>query len=55
MAARDRGLNERIVFLTDKNQREWLQKQSESTGAPVGDIIRRAITTYQAWVKKQGK
>ena len=52
MANRDKGLNERVTFMTDKAQREWLDKQVAETGAPLGEIIRRAIELYR---KAKGK
>jgi len=42
-AKQDKGLNERIVFLTDAGQRKWLEDQSKLTGAPISTLIRRAI------------
>lgn len=51
--SRDKGLHTRVVFLTDEDQAGWLQAQSESTGAPVANIIRRAVEMYrQAEAKK---
>ena len=44
---KDKGLHERVVFLTDKDQYSWLQAQSESTGAPLAHIIRRAVDEYR--------
>jgi hypothetical protein len=43
---KDRGLDQRVTFMTDKVQRAWLAKQSEITGAPLGVLIRRAIAAY---------
>jgi hypothetical protein len=44
---RDKGLHERITILVSKTQREWLDKQVAATGAPLGEIIRRAIELYR--------
>jgi hypothetical protein len=52
-SSRDKGLQERVVVLVDAEQREWLQAQSESTGAPIGAIIRRAIEAYRLQLKKK--
>jgi hypothetical protein len=53
---RDKGLHERIVVLANKDLYDWLQAQSESTGAPVGAIVRRAVEAYrQRLVKPAAK
>jgi hypothetical protein len=52
MANRDKGLNERVTFMTDKTQREWLNKQVAETGAPLGEVIRRAINLYRKTKEK---
>ena len=44
---KDKGLDQRVTFMTDKSQREWLAQQSATSGAPLGEIIRRAISMYQ--------
>lgn len=49
----DKGLNQRVTFMTDKTQREWLAKQSATTGAPLGVIIRRAIAMYMQAQKRK--
>ena len=49
---RDKGLHERIVFLTDRDQQSWLQAQSESTGAPIANIVRRAVEEYRQRLAK---
>jgi hypothetical protein len=53
MVNKNRGLGERVTFMTDKNQREWLSQESETTGAPLGEIIRRAIDDYIAKKKNE--
>lgn len=44
---KNKGLQERVVVLMTKDQRGWLQGQSDSTGAPIGDIVRRAVDAYR--------
>jgi hypothetical protein len=46
MVNKDKGLNQRVTFMTDVTQREWLRKKSEESGAPLGELIRRAISSY---------
>lgn len=55
MAAKDKGQNIRVVFMTDEAQRKWLDEQSEETGAPLGEIIRRAIAAYQESLQRRKK
>jgi hypothetical protein len=38
--------NRTVVYLTDE-QLAWLRSENERLGAPVGEIIRRAITEAQ--------
>jgi len=38
--------NIRLVILTDEKQMAALRKLSEKTGAPIGEIVRRAIAAY---------
>ena len=45
-------LNQRLVVLTTKAQFDALKKLNKETGAPVGEIVRRAI---EAYLKKEGK
>lgn len=52
MVNRDKGLNQRVTFMTDKNQRDWLARQSAVSGAPLGEIIRRAINAYMKLQRK---
>jgi hypothetical protein len=52
-ATKDKGLHERIVFLAESDLAEWLQRQSEATGAPMGHIIRKAIESYRQTLKKR--
>jgi hypothetical protein len=52
MTNRDKGLHERVTFMTDKAQREWLDKQVRESGAPLGEIIRRAINLYRKTKEK---
>jgi hypothetical protein len=42
----------RTVFLLDPADRDALERISAKTGAPVAELIRRAIAD---WLKKQGK
>ncbi len=51
--AKDKGQDQRIVFMTDEAQRKWLDEQSKATGAPMGEIIRRAIAAYQELLKRK--
>jgi hypothetical protein len=53
MVNKDKGLNQRVTFMTDKNQRDWLAQQSAASGAPLGEIIRRAISAYRQAQKKK--
>jgi arsenate reductase-like glutaredoxin family protein len=50
---KDKGLQERIIFLTDESQRAWLQAQSEQSGAPVSAIVRRAVDAYRAGLERK--
>jgi predicted DNA-binding protein len=54
-SSRDKGLQERIVFLTDADQRQRLQEHSELTGAPIATILRRAVDMYLQSVKSSKK
>ena len=54
MTNKDKGLNQRVTFMTDKSQRDWLAQQSAVSGAPLGEIIRRAIAVAQQ-VQKSGR
>ena len=38
--------DQRLVVLTDKAQMESLRRLSKKTGAPIGEIVRRAIDSY---------
>lgn len=38
--------NIRTVVYFEKAQREALEKLSEKTGAPLGELIRRAVAAY---------
>lgn len=49
---KDKGLHQRVVFLTDEDQQSWLQAQSESTGAPIANIVRRAVDEYRQRIEK---
>jgi hypothetical protein len=53
MVNKNKGLNQRVTFMTDATQREWLTKQSVFTGAPLGEIIRRAIDYYREMKEKR--
>ena len=44
---KDKGLDQRVTFMTTAEQRQWLIEQSALTGAPLGEIIRRAIESYR--------
>jgi hypothetical protein len=44
---KDKGLQVRVVFLTDEDQRDWLQRLSDSTGAPISHIVRQAVAEYR--------
>ena len=52
-STRDRGLQQRIVFLTDKDQEAWLHEQSRATRAPLGDILRRAVDAYRQGIERK--
>jgi hypothetical protein len=51
--AADKGQSNRVVFMTDDAQRKWLDEHSAATGAPIGEIIRRAIAAYQEMLRKK--
>jgi hypothetical protein len=38
----------RVVFMTDKDQQAWLFWRSAETGAPISEIMRRALAFYIA-------
>ena len=42
----------RTVVYLDRTEREALEKMSIKTGAPVGELIRRAVAE---WLRKAGK
>jgi hypothetical protein len=42
----------RLVFYIDNEERKALEKISEKSGAPVAELIRRAIAD---WLKKKEK
>jgi hypothetical protein len=50
---KDQGLHQRVVFLTDQDQWDWLHALSESTGAPVGVHVRRAVEAYRQAVERK--
>ena len=43
--------NTKILAYIRPDQKQWLEKQSAKTGAPVTELIRRAIDVYKAKVK----
>ena len=50
---KDKGLQSRVVVLMTSDQQAWLQAQSEATGAPVGNIVRRAVEDYRERLTKR--
>jgi hypothetical protein len=42
----------RIVFMADQVTSDWLYWRSAETGAPVAEIIRRAVAAYIATIPK---
>jgi hypothetical protein len=44
--SRDKGLHERIVFLTDADQARRIAEYSEVSGVPVAVMLRRAADEY---------
>lgn len=38
----------RIVFMTDETTSAWLNWRSAETGAPISEIVRRAVAAYIA-------
>jgi hypothetical protein len=52
-STRDRGLQQRIVFLTDKDQQAWLQQHSRDTHEPMGTVLRRAVDAYRQTVERK--
>ena len=38
----------RIVFMADKRTSDWLYWRSAETGAPISEIVRRAVAAYIA-------
>jgi hypothetical protein len=38
----------RIVFMTDDATQAWLNWRSTETGAPISEIVRRAVSAYIA-------
>jgi hypothetical protein len=49
---KDKGLHTRVVVLMSDDQQAWLQAQSESTGAPIANIVRRAVDEYRQRIEK---
>src|SRR5260370_19451263 len=52
-STRDRGLQQRIEFLTDRDQQHWLHEHSRATHAPLGDILRRAVEAYRQTIERK--
>jgi Ribbon-helix-helix domain len=50
---KDKGLHTRVVVLVSDDQQAWLQAQSEATGAPVSNIVRRAVEDYRERLTKR--
>lgn len=47
--------DQRLVVLTDKKQMESLRVLSKKTGAPIGELVRRAVDSYLKEQKQQDK
>lgn len=45
----------RVHFVTDAKQWEALERLSEKTGAPVSELLRRAVDAYLLKQNKEGK
>ena len=43
--------NTKILAYLRPDQKQWLEKQAAKTGAPLTELIRRAIDAYKAKVK----
>lgn len=50
---KNRDLTERLVVMIDKPLRLALDKEQERSGAPIAEIVRRALQEYLADKKKQ--
>lgn len=48
-----KGLDVRIGYLTNADQRDWLQAHSEATGVPITAIIRRAVEAYRQGIARK--
>lgn len=38
----------RVVFMADESAQEWLKWRADETGAPISEIMRRALAFYMA-------
>ena len=52
--SKDEGRSNRVVVYLSDDQRAAIDERSQQTGAPMSEILRRAITFYLDAVKKGG-